>query len=256
MSDLFAAAKTVETETPTPAKGKGKARLEVDMGRKLTRFAAATSLMKSLETWCEGMKAEIKEEASGLFIKLGTDLGVRPENFRSIDRNDEGEIIAQASTEFRKRSTRSVLKDDECEFLAENNIPFDEVVDKEIPEVFFLNQEILDDPTMRDAVSNALSQLPELKGLKEGIIQRQAPVKKTHREVTDESVNTFFAKLKAGEIEETAVDQIFDTISVIGLKPVLKDEAQMREVLVEAGFIKTTEQPGTRSGRRSKASGR
>lgn len=105
---MFSSAKVI---APKASAAKKSTKEEINI-KNLRQFAQIKSLIASLEGIADSLDAGIKDEARDLFINMGMENGKRPDSFRGIDGD------ASASVELRKRSTASVLTDDQQALLA------------------------------------------------------------------------------------------------------------------------------------------
>ena len=136
----------------------------------------------------------------------------RPENFRGIEKH------ASASCEFRKRSIRSPLKEEEVKAFKEDNIP----VGKEItlPRQFVVNPECAGNQALLQRVSDALRGVP---GLPENFILLQE--EQSSYVVTDETIDKV--------CEKGLLPKHFDKIAVLAIKPMLETEVDIQKLLTE-----------------------
>jgi hypothetical protein len=147
----------------------------------LEAYAQIDALIKALEGQKKTMGAEINAEALEEFMRLGAN-GVRPDSFTGFEGN------ATASVELRKRSTASVLTEDEVKELTKLGIPVETVTLQN--ELFGINPAYVEDMKLLTKVETALAGIvPEDFFFKQEKISKQV--------VSDESLVTAFAK-KAG----------------------------------------------------------
>jgi hypothetical protein len=223
--DLFATATT--TAAPQPTKAKGKQKKQV-MLSDLSALAAVNALQGALEGIKSTLEASVKSQAIEEFVKIGMVRQARPENMEGIDE------FATASVELRKRSTASILTEDEAATLTKHGVKFEEITKKaEVPELFYFNSEVLTDPIKRAAISKALSEVPELKGTQVIMRQQPEPAVKV-KVVTDESIDQAFQASKNAE----DVAQLVKMCTVLALKTKLNsNDLQVAfDILAKAGL--------------------
>lgn len=187
---VFANAKTLVTDKPKTGKAK---KPEVPL-QGLEDVALLEALLQSIGAYKESLEAAVKDQAREIFLAKAN--GRRPENFRAV------EGLAEASVELRKRSSRTVLSEDEVAVFDEHNIPYDTIVEQ--AETFVLNPNL--DAATLAKIDKALS---GIKGLPDNVILKQTGV--TKRVVSEATIDTVFKKGKA--------EEMLDTICVLALKP-------------------------------------
>jgi hypothetical protein len=196
-SNLFSFARSEVAKVPTKKKASDKPTFEITGLKKL---ATLSVMMKSISALYETTEADVKNQMAKYFSHMGDRDEKQPSNFKGI----EGD--ASASCELRKRSSRSVLSDEEVKMLEENNIPYETVVD--VQECFVINPAYSQDENLLAKISKALEKVP---GLPADFIQLQPSV--TRRVVSEETMATVF-KNKLAE----------DFLSVVGtlaIKPTI-----------------------------------
>lgn len=207
--NLFAAANAAPIAVKTASEKKSK-KPQVAMDENLDRLAAIDNIMKALEARKAVYETNVKNSMKNYFVVEGLRLGKQPENFEGVAEK------ATASCELRKRSAVSKLTEDEQKLLKDNNIPFVEVADIDIPERFFFNEEILTmGPEVLQQISAALLAIPALKGME--VLKVQPAQKKSKFVTTDETIDAVCA-LKD-------MKKITDLLTVVGtmaIKPKLK----------------------------------
>lgn len=164
----------------------------------LKDLASIDVVIAALEAARITLEDKIKEQAHNTFVQDGEEIGKRPGNFRGIEQGNE------ASIELRKRSSRSVLSEEEQALLEQNNIPFDTVVD--VKEAFFINPDYAADAALMDKVSKALEKVP---GLPNNFIQYQAEV--ARKVVGDDSLDAVF--------KNGVADELLPVVGTLALKP-------------------------------------
>jgi len=189
--DAFANAEVIPNATAPKSKTK-KDRPEFDV-KGLTNLAACRAVMAMLKGAEETFKAPIDARIFELYVDRAFATKSVPVNFTGIDEvmdKDGKKQIASASgsCEMKKRSTASPLSTDECTILDNLKIPYENVVvTPAIPERYFIDEELVQDADVRNAISEAIAKHPKLKGLT--IIKKQAPAEAvTKNVVTDASV--------------------------------------------------------------------
>jgi hypothetical protein len=203
-ANLFSTAQTLEVAAKPKKGGKVKAKAEIEG---LEDFATVTTLLKNLETIQKTMEGPIKEKMKEVFLAQNS---TYPESFEGTEGS------ASASCECRKRTTKSVLKEDEVEELEEDGI---EVGSEEIvPERFIINPAHAQNKALLQKVSDALKGVP---GLPEDFIVLQAA--QVNRIVSDV---TFREVCEAGLLEKH-----FSKIATLAIKPKLEKEIDIKAVI-------------------------
>jgi len=190
-------------EVKTTASKKGKQKVEKKIAG-LKEFAAVTAVIKSLEAVQGALEGTVKAEMRKYFVKEGKRTHVKPESFRGL------EGTASASCELRKRSIRSVLSADDKALLDDHKIPYG--TNEISPETFIINPEYADDAELLEKVSEALK---SVKGLPMDFIQKQAG--KSTSIVEEATLRAVFSSKK--------VDQLFDTVATLAVKPTIAGDA-------------------------------
>lgn len=188
MSILSKATAFKSPATKTKAKKVG---VEIEI-EGLEDYALVDALLKTLEAVKDSYAENVKNQAREHFLEAAEN-GKRPENFRGLDG------CAEASIELRKRSTRSVLSDDEVAILEAANVPYDTIED--VSEAFVINPKYLGDSAL-------LARIEKVKGLPEDFIQKQEKV--SRRAVSDDTLTKIFANGLAGEL--------FDLVTTLAIK--------------------------------------
>jgi hypothetical protein len=191
----FFSAKFVVTATP---KGKTKSKKKEVTIDGLEQLAEIDAMIKNLSALREDLDRTVKDKAREIFIDLGQT--TRPENFRGVDGD------AEASIEFRKRSTRSVLTPAEVEAFEKLNIPVETIQD--VSETYIINPAYAGDSALLEKIDNALK---KVKNLPEDFILKQGGT--SRKVVGDDTVTEVFSK--------GLIRQFFDTIGVLAVKPKL-----------------------------------
>ena len=201
MSNMFDKAKT--TEKAEPKKAKGKQKREVALAD-LSTLANINSVIGALEGLKATAEASVKAQMREAFITEGAAIKRRPENFKGIDTG------ASASCQIKKRSSRSVLSQDEVDLFEANEISFETLED--IPETFIINPEHAKDEKLLVKISKALENIP---GLPEDFIQHQAS--KQRRVVSDDSIQEVFANPEI-------TDEMFEAVAVLATRVKLESD--------------------------------
>ena len=199
--DLFATAQAEAVVVPEK-KSKKAEKPGVEMGEALAQVAAIDFIMESLKGQRSEFESTVKEEMQDHFIQEGIALKHRPANFKGVAGG-----FASASCELRKRSTASVLSDEEVSELIKVGIEVEEVEVR--PEAFLFNPEVLADVKLREKVSKALAGI-DFGGLQP--ILYQAPEKKF---VANETmIDKVFSEIKNKKI----VAKLLSMVTVLGVK--------------------------------------
>jgi hypothetical protein len=197
MKNIFATATVAATKKST-VKGK-KAEVAITG---LEVYAALDAAYKTIEALKVSARENIDAQIRAYFVREGASLSAQPANFRGIDSD------ASASCELRKRSSRSVLNEQEVQILEEAGIPFEEIQDK--PETYIINPAYLADTELMAKVGEVIASVP---GMPFDFIQKQEAKKSTV--VIDESLVSLFHK-EAAEIEA-----LLPLLTVTTVKPTL-----------------------------------
>lgn len=170
----FGAAPKVDTTS----KAKKSDRVVVAM-KHIADFGAIDAMKTILDSVGDVLEAEIKGEMQTYFIEKGCAAKAKPDNFIA---DEDGHT---ANCQLRRRSSASVLTDDELAILESKNIP---VEPKEITAgTFVFNPAYLNDGALMAKIEEALRGIP---GLPTDIIQEQ--VGKTVQVVSDASITAAF----------------------------------------------------------------
>lgn len=214
---MFANAKTEAAKKPAKKKGPEKAVFDVQGIRDISTIDAIIAALSAARTTLE---LSVKERMFDIFVETGSEIGRKPESFRGID---EG---VEASCEIRKRSTRSVLSEDDVILLQENNIPFEEIIDQK--EAFLINPDYSNDSELLERVSKALENVP---GMPKNFIKHQAEIKRNV--ASDETVDAVF--------KSDNVSTLMPVVTVLALK-VAAPDVNLHEALKMAGRILGTDE--------------
>ena len=137
MSNMFEKAKVTETAKPK-SKGKSKPQINVE---DLHMYAALKAAEKAIGTMVETLKETVNDTALDAFIASG-----RGHSIQGIDGD------TTASLQLRKRTSRSVLSDQEQLVLAELNISTEKSADSR----FYINNQYAEDSDLLEKVASAL----------------------------------------------------------------------------------------------------
>ena len=192
---LFANAKTIPAKKP--ADKKSAAELRIMEG--IEQYAAIDAAMKSLKAMAEVQAAAIKAEMANIFVTEGCAIKKKPANFKGT------EGTATASCEMKKRSTASVLTEDEIALLVAQKLPIIEVVKTE--EAFLINPAYTHNMEILAKVEEALADVD----LPEDFLMKQD--KEAAMVVGDETVEALF-KLNVEEAEA-----LFSVVTTLAIKP-------------------------------------
>lgn len=193
--NLFAkAAETAKTAPTTKGKSAGSF---VVAG--LKKLAALDTVIRSLSTLRDTSEAEVKQAAVEEMTQRGLKAGKQPENF---DLTDED---ASAGFQLKKRSSRSVLKDEEIAILDQWKISTEEIVDRE--EMYGVNPKYAADQKTLEKVSKFLVK----QGLEDFIIMQ---TKVARRTTSGSSITEVFQKAKTAD----DVKQLLPLVSSLALK--------------------------------------
>lgn len=173
--DIFANAKTVAAKP----KGKKKAdapQIEVEG---IEGLAALKAVSKDIEAAMAVEAGKVDTAAFNHFVSEGMKIKRKPVNVKGVENGSEG------SLQLRVRSSRSVLSQDEQKLLEDNDIPFDEIVDKE--DTFIINPAYVNDAEMMGKVAEALAAV----NLPADYILKQE--KESRHVATEKSIDAVFA---------------------------------------------------------------
>lgn len=137
MSNLFEKAKATEVAKPK-AKGKAKPQINVE---DLHVYAALKAAEKAIATMVETLEESVKEVALDAFIASR-----RSDSIQGIDGD------TTASLQLRKRTSRSVLSEQEKLVLDELNIS----TEKSLSSRFYINNKYAEDTELLEKVASAL----------------------------------------------------------------------------------------------------
>lgn len=184
---IFANAKAPEDKKQN-AKKSNKEEIAI---KGLEDLAAIDIAIGSLETIRETLEGSVKDVMAAHFVKTGEILGRKPENFRGVEGN------AEASCELKRRSSRSVLSDDEVELFKKNNIPYETITDVEA--CFLINPKYTENAELLEKISNAIM---SIEGIPDDLILRQT--EKSRHVASDESINAIFKSKTAKSLLKLA----------------------------------------------------
>ncbi len=136
-ANMFDKAKATETTKP---KSKGKSKPTINVAD-LHMYAALKAAEKAIGTMVDTLKETVNETALEAFIEAG-----RSDSIQGIDGD------TTASLQLRKRTSRSVLSDQEVLVLNELNIS----VEKSTDSRFYINNEYAEDQELLGKVAAAL----------------------------------------------------------------------------------------------------
>lgn len=189
---MFAKAKAVNVPK---AKAAGKDEVQL---YGLETLAELDALIKALTTMKSTLDVEVKGAAFDRFVQIGKDNGgKRPDSFRGIDGK------ASASIELRKRSTASVLTQDEQDMMTKLGIPFEKMIGMQ--KMFGINPIYSENTDLLAKVETALAGV-----VPEDFIVVQEETSKMV--VTDESVEMAFKK---------NIKEVIKAVTTLAIKPKL-----------------------------------
>lgn len=139
MSNLFEAA-AEKVGTVDAPKGKGKSKPEIDV-EGLRQYAALKNAQKQIEAALETLKEDVNGEAMEYFLNAG-----RKDSIQGVDGD------TTASLQLRKRTSRSILSDQEYSVLSDLGIDTDLATDAR----FYINNAYAEDTKLLGKVSAAL----------------------------------------------------------------------------------------------------
>lgn len=195
MTNMFAKAAKIETTKKPAAKKNDRPELAI---AGIENLASIDAVMKALTALRATVEESVKGQMAVAFVADGEKIGRKPDSFVGIENG------ASASCELRKRSTASVLTDDEVALLEAQGITYETV--ETTKECFVINPAYKDDSKLLEKVSAALE---KVKDMPEDFIMMQTGVYK--RVVTDETVNQVFAKKQA--------EDLLSVVGVLAIKP-------------------------------------
>jgi hypothetical protein len=207
MGSMFKKAQSIPAEAPKKKK-KEKEQILIHGIRPL---AILDALIKQASALQETIKAEVNQIGFSHFASLAGKLAARPSSFEGHDGD------ATASVEIRKRSTRSVLTDDEVQILEDAGLtPAEEVIQKHL---FAINPKYATDEALLEKVEKALSKI-----VPEDFIVQQEEIKK--KVVSDTMLDEAF--------KEGARAEVLRILTTMALKPKLDAAYDMQNLLKDA----------------------
>lgn len=225
MTDLFAKAKSTPKPKAKVAKKDNKREVEHSG---LQRLAAFKKLEDDAKAAKEVVATELKEDLLEEFISEGLRLKKCPESYRGVEHievDGEARVVASASMELRKRSSRSTFEEDgeDHKFLQELGVPLEKAVT--VPHRFIFNQEILENDKFREALSEAIGSI-DVEGFDPADVIREQE-EEYGIVTTDESLDWAFANLNDNSIREA-----IELLGVPAIKAKLVGDTE--QVLTEA----------------------
>jgi hypothetical protein len=163
-------------------------------------IATIHTMQAMLEGAISNLKMLAKERAINYFLDIGCKIEERPDNFTG---EEDGHSVTMM---LNKRSTSSVLSDDEVTLLTEHGIPISNKVIKE--ETYVFNPVYLSDKALMKRIENALA---GVEGLPEDIIQFQQGISK--KVVNEDTVNAIFKKPR------DVAEKLLPVVTTFGFKP-------------------------------------
>lgn len=209
VADIFASAKT-EVVVPSKNGMEGKKAPEVKM-TEIDTYASLCSLQKTIEAKIKEIRVTVEEHIVDYFVKNGAKKGEQPDNFRAVGKKASG------SCELRRRSSNSVLNEQEREVLDTFELPYEE--SEILPERFFFNDDVLADPVKRMKVSKALLDA----GLDDVIVRQEQQVKYI---VSEDTMAALFATE-----DEKKIRALLKIVGVPAIKPKMNNTVSTEEIL-------------------------
>lgn len=226
--NIFANATVIEPKKAKP-KSKAKAKREVDMGTSLDVSAAIGALTVSLESIKETIDEELKAKMTKEFVEEAIRTQRRPESFKGTSTQ------SSASCEIRKRSTRSVLKEEEINFLNLHGVETETKVIKEaIPERYVINPKAFAEPELLQEISNRLDGLTTKDG--EGLVLLQEAKDAVEAEVVG---NNTLDDVSKKITNPSILARVFEIVSVNALGKFKLEDSSLNNIfaiLLEAGI--------------------
>ena len=198
---------TTEVKTEPKKKGKEKIQLQVSGLQQLTLLDA---LIKQASAMQATLKADINAAGFDKFVSLSGQ-AERPSSFEGVDGS------STASVEVRKRSSGSVLTDDEVKVLTDAGIESQTKVIQ--PHLFAINPKYATDESLLAKVEKALSKI-----VPEDFISQQLEV--SRKVVSDEMLDNAFRK--------GASEQVLAILTTMALKPKLNESYPMENLIKDA----------------------
>lgn len=162
--DLFSAA-PIDPMSKVKKKAKTAERERISFGSDLDKLAAIKTLAEALEGLGDQLEGELKVRARGVYAEDATTSKSHPSSFIA-----EGEV-SSASVEMRKKASNQPLGEQILPVLEGFKIPFEKKVKVEARYTF--DDQLLSNPEVRKAVSEALSSHPVLKTIAPNLVKFQ-----------------------------------------------------------------------------------
>lgn len=227
-NNLFSNAKVV-ADDPKPRKKGEKEEVAI---KDLDTYTAIDTMIKTLEGVKDVYRNPIITEMVDTFVKNTLATQSKPDNFKGIGQNSE------ASCELRKRTSKSPLSVTELAILKQYNVNTETVVlNPAREEKYSINPEIVGNAKLAQKVSDALSKIPELKGM-DILFLEPAKEAETVEIVSDQSFIDA-AKITSAD----SLKQIYEVIATPAVKPkMLTDDFQtVLNILGKAGIKLSTD---------------
>lgn len=196
---------------PKKTKKSSVPEIEIETADSLDLVAAIDTVQTALGKLREKADAKVMAEAFDRFVDEGFSFKKKPDNFRAIGKTSTGMI------QLKKRMSSSVLDANELMVLEAYDIPVEKKVTKDIKERFFFNEELLEDPTVVEKISKALSTIPELAGKE--IIKKQEKQYEVAKVVGEETLEAAF-HVRNRKI----LGEVLEIVTTMALKPTLSEE--------------------------------
>lgn len=201
--------KAPKSATPAPKK-KGKEKPQINIPG-LQQLTVLDALIKKATALQATIKAEVCEHGFEKYAEMAGKTLDRPSSFEGIDG------LATASVEFKKRSTASVLTDEEAKVLREAGFEPEEKVVQ--PFLFHINSKYVNDKSLLAKVEKALEKI-----VPEDFIEQQQEV--TKLVVNDACLDEAFRR--------GAAPEILRMLTTIAIKPKFSEEYNMDSLLSDA----------------------
>lgn len=164
-------------------------------------YAALRYMRDLLDVEIAELGDKLETAGRALYIEQGCAKKSRPENVTGTEAGHTATLILG------KKSTRSVLSDDEAALLDSHNLPYDTETSAE---TFSFNNDCLADPAMRSKIEHALSTIEVPAGMT--LIERH-PAGPTKRMVSDATLAKVF------ELPPEICETVLPVVTIFSLRP-------------------------------------
>ncbi len=216
MAGMFKKATTIKTETPK-AKKSDKEQIVI---KGLQDLALLSALIKKATAMQETIKSTVNAVGFEKFASMAGN-STRPSSFEGLDG------VATASVEVRKRSTGSVLTDEEVKLLDEAGIKAETKVIS--PHLFAINPAYANNEVLLAKVEKAIEKI-----VPEDFIKQQEEV--SRKVVSDTMLDDAFRNGASAEV--------LAMLTTMAVKPKLTDKYDMRNLIADATAIMQPEAVG------------